>query len=197
MACTGLHRRKTPTFLLLAARCGASGQPRRHIANAPSSHCRRHRAWHAPREPAANGGRCAAPPHARLRTGVAAAAGFPDGGAHRDACCRGCAAAGGAAPRIPHSALSTLLILQTAPCKLAESHSTCQQLCTSFAPGSPPGISIGRSHAQVPQRPRFSMLRRAQSLPPQVHLLSLYDDGDSAVIFRLAHVYQVRAPAVD
>lgn len=41
------------------------------------------------------------------------------------------------------------------------------------------------------------MLRRAQSLPPQVHLLSLYDDGDGTVIFRLAHVYQARAPAVD
>lgn len=34
------------------------------------------------------------------------------------------------------------------------------------------------------------MLRSAKALPPQVHIMSLYNDGSTA-IFRLAHIYEV------
>jgi hypothetical protein len=43
---------------------------------------------------------------------------------------------------------------------------------------------------QAPQRPQYSMLRARQALPPQVHIMSLYDDGGT-IIFRLVHIFEV------
>ena len=38
----------------------------------------------------------------------------------------------------------------------------------------------------------FSALHKAKGLPANVHLLSLHDDGQGVIIFRLIHMYQVR-----
>lgn len=37
----------------------------------------------------------------------------------------------------------------------------------------------------------FSALSKGKGLPVNVHLLSLHDDGQGVIIFRLMHLYQV------
>ena len=42
----------------------------------------------------------------------------------------------------------------------------------------------------IPQRPLFSMMSGARALPPQVHIMSLYADGDGVAILRLVNIFE-------
>lgn len=56
-----------------------------------------------------------------------------------------------------------------------------------------PHMHVHGVQASSPSRTKFSMLKDRDGLPPNVHLLSLHDDGSGVIMFRLIHIFLVRS----